>query len=97
MIGLISLYYIGLQCKLLFLFLYSTVTLSDSTKELTIIFFMIERNFFESPNSGCAFFNPHLIKEDVCIKNRGGVIEHIQELFLFHVVNTFNLAPYIAR
>ncbi|KAM0036970.1 hypothetical protein Hdeb2414_s0014g00432641 [Helianthus debilis subsp. tardiflorus] len=53
--------------------------------------------FFESSNSGCAFFNPHMIKEDACIKNRGGVIEHIQEVFSFHVDKTFYLAPYIAR
>ncbi|KAM0029529.1 putative papain-like cysteine peptidase superfamily [Helianthus debilis subsp. tardiflorus] len=52
--------------------------------------------FFESSNSGCAFFNPHMIKEDACIKNRGGIIEHIQEVFSFHVDKTFYLAPYIA-
>ncbi|MFS7963040.1 putative papain-like cysteine peptidase superfamily [Helianthus anomalus] len=52
--------------------------------------------FYESHNSRSAFFNPHHIKGDLCMKNSEGVQEHIIDMFMFHTDKTFFLAPYLA-
>ncbi|KAJ0802972.1 hypothetical protein HanPI659440_Chr03g0134851 [Helianthus annuus] len=53
--------------------------------------------FYETHNSHCAFFNPHHIKGDSCMKNSEGVQEHIIDMFTFHIDKTFFVAPYLAK
>ncbi|KAJ0795162.1 putative Ulp1 protease family catalytic domain, papain-like cysteine peptidase superfamily [Helianthus annuus] len=53
--------------------------------------------FYETHNSRCAFFNPHHIKGDSCMKNSEGVQEHIIDMFTFHIDKTFFVAPYLAN
>ncbi|KAL8248993.1 hypothetical protein R6Q59_005861 [Mikania micrantha] len=52
--------------------------------------------FYELSNFKCAFFNPHDITGDVCIKNPNHAKDHILEMYSFHSDKTFFVAPYIA-